>query len=113
MNATQAMQILRARPDEAATLTEIAFAAKRHWGYPEQWIQSWTQTLTIRPAFILENETYTARLDGHPVGFHAVLREQDRMRLEHLWVLPASMRRGVGRALFAHAVERVLKGERA
>ena len=29
------------------------------------------------------------------------------MRLEHLWVLPKAMRRGVGRALFVHAVERV------
>src|SRR6266542_7155460 len=28
------MQILRARPDDAAMLTAIAFAAKRHWGHP-------------------------------------------------------------------------------
>jgi len=101
------MQILRARPDEAATLTEIAFAAKRHWGYPEQWIESWTHTLTVQPAFIVEHETYIARLDGHPVGFYAVRRGLNRMHLDHLWVLPEAMRRGVGRALFSHAIERV------
>jgi len=101
------MEILRATPDEAATLTEIAFAAKRHWGYPELWIKYWTDTLTIRPAFITEHETCTARIDGRSVGFHALRRGVDRVHLEHLWVLPETMRRGVGRALFAHAIERV------
>jgi hypothetical protein len=33
------LKITRATPDQAATLTKIAFAAKRHWGYPDRWIQ--------------------------------------------------------------------------
>lgn len=88
-------------------LTEIAFAAKRHWGYPEPWISSWIHMLTIQPAFIAEHETYAAYIDGRIAGFHALRRGANQMHLEHLWVLPRAMRRGVGRALFAHAVERV------
>jgi len=100
------MQILRANPEEAATLTEIAFAAKRHWGYPERWIESWSRVLTLHPRFIAEHETYTACINGDPIGFYCLSRQSDRMCLEHLWVLPQAMRRGVGRALFVHAVER-------
>jgi hypothetical protein len=35
------MPIVRAKPDDAAVLTDIAFAAKRHWGYPKSWVESW------------------------------------------------------------------------
>ena len=101
------MQILRANPDDAGTLTEIAFAAKRHWGYSERWIESWSHLLTVQPGFIAEHETYTACIDGITIGFYSLSRGLDRMRLEHLWVLPQAMRRGVGRALFLHAVGRV------
>ena|SRR5207247_1578729 len=100
------MQILRAKPDDATTLTEIAFAAKRHWGYPTEWIESWRDLLTVLPEFIAGHETYAAIDEGHTVGFYALGRKGDRMDLLHLWVLPEAMSRGVGRSLFIHALER-------
>ena len=101
------MQILRAKPDDAATLTEIAFAAKRHWGYPERWFASWTDLLTVEPRSIAEQPTYTAHLDGKAVGFYALNLGPDTMSLEHLWVLPQAMGRGIGRELFLHAIGQV------
>ncbi len=100
------MQILRARPDDAATLTEIAFAAKRHWGYPERWIESWHDVLTVDPEFIVSHETYAAVIEGQTVGFYALGQKGDRVDLMHMWVLPNAMGRGVGRSLFLHALER-------
>ena len=100
------MEIRRAKPQDAAALTEIAFAAKRHWGYPEQWIQGWKKILTIDADFIAKHETYTAYKDEHAVGFYALIRGSNRASLEHLWVLPSAMGQGVGRALFSHAVQR-------
>jgi GNAT superfamily N-acetyltransferase len=100
------MQITRAKPEDAATLTAIAFAAKRHWGYPERWIESWRDLLTVSPAFVASHETYTAIADGRTVGFYALGRDGNRVDLVHLWVLPEAMGRGVGRSLFFHALER-------
>jgi len=100
------MQILLAKPEDAAKLTEITFAAKRHWGYPERWMENWRHALTIHPEFIASHETQTACVEGELIGFYSLVCELGRMRLEHLWVLPEAMRRGIGRALFFHAVER-------
>ena len=100
------MEIRRAKPEDAAILTEIAFAAKRHWGYPERWIQSWKDVLTIQPEFISSHETYIAYVEKQAVGFYALAGGLNRMSLVHLWVLPKTMGQGVGRALFSHAVQR-------
>ena len=100
------MHIVRAKLDDAAVLTNIAFAAKRHWGYPEKWMESWRDALTILPEFIVGHETYAAILDGCTAGFYALAHKDDRLDLLHLWVLPDAMGRGVGRSLFLHCLER-------
>jgi len=99
------MQIVRAKPQDAEALTEIAHAAKRHWGYPERWIESWRETLTIRAEFIAANVAYCATEDSRAVGFYLLTSESDGLHLDHLWILPDAMGRGIGRALFEHAVE--------
>ena len=99
------MQIVRAKPEDADALTEIAHAAKRHWGYPERWIESWRDILTMRPEFIAANVAYSAMEDDRAVGFYLLTTESDGMHLDHLWIAPHAMGRGIGRALFEHAVE--------
>jgi GNAT superfamily N-acetyltransferase len=94
------IEIIRATPDQAETLTQIAFAAKRHWCYPERWIQIWSPLLTITPKFIEEHETYVAYIDKRPVGFCAISRENEKASVEHLWVLPEYMGKGIGADLF-------------
>jgi GNAT superfamily N-acetyltransferase len=99
------MKIVRAKPEDADALTSIAHAAKRHWGYPERWIAVWHDILTMRPEFIAANVAYCAMEDDRIVGFYVLTRENDGVHLDHLWIIPAAMRRGTGRALFEHAVD--------
>ncbi len=103
------MQIVSAKPEDAEALTEIAYAAKRHWGYPERWIERWRETLTIRAEFIAANVASCAMEDGRAVGFYLLASESDGLHLDHLWIAPSAMGRGIGRALFAHAVEETRK----
>ena len=98
------MQIVRAKPEDADALTEIAHAAKRHWGYPERWIQNWRDILTMRPEFIAANVAYCAMEDVRVLGFYLLTNEGDGLHLDHLWIVPDAMGRGIGRTLFQHAV---------
>src|SRR5512138_1234699 len=99
-------EITRAQSKDATPLTDIAFAAKRHWGYPESWIESWRAALTITPALMANGETYVAIVEERIVGFYSLRINGDKLELSHLWVLPEMMGRGIGRSLFAHALER-------
>jgi GNAT superfamily N-acetyltransferase len=99
------IRIIRARPEQAERLSQIAYAAKSYWGYPSQWIELWHNQLTITRQFILHNEVYAAVDDDETVlGFYALAGSGERVVLEHLWVQPRSLHAGVGRKLFEHAV---------
>src|SRR5438309_9772711 len=98
--------IRRARPDEAGTLTEIAHAAKRHWGYPENWIEHWKDDLTITPDFIAKHEVYVAMIGDDIAGCCALVIDDAQAELEHMWVKPEHIGIGVGKALFTHVAGR-------
>lgn len=98
-------QIRRAHPDDSTWLTQIAHAAKRHWGYPERWISLWKDVLTITPEFILNNEVYVALGNDQIVGFYALMLNGDKLVLEHMWIAPEFIGTGIGGKLFNHAVE--------
>ena len=92
-------------PEEADILTQIALAAKRHWGYPERWIEIWLPQLNFDADYFKVNESWAAVLDGQPVGFYTLLDKNGTAWLENLWVAPQFIGRGMGRSMFVHAVE--------
>jgi len=100
------IQIRRAKPDEADTLTSIAHAAKRHWNYPEKWIEQWKNDLTITPDFIASHEVYVALVDGIVAGCCALVVGDSLAELEHMWIDLQQMGNGVGRVLFEHTRQR-------
>ncbi|PWT90351.1 MAG: GNAT family N-acetyltransferase [Blastocatellia bacterium] len=96
----------RATAEEATTLTNIALEAKRHWGYPENWIKHWEADLTITSKFITDHEVYVAEQNDETCGFYALCMDGDDAELEHLWVLPAYIGTGIGKELFLDAMNR-------
>lgn len=97
--------IHRALPGQAELLTEIALAAKASWGYPEPWIEAWKTSLLILPTLLMEPPVFVATQGEMPVGFYVLRMEVSHCWLDHLWILPAWMGQGIGRALFNHAME--------
>lgn len=100
------IEIRRAKSDDADTLTAIAHAAKRHWGYPDNWIAHWKSELTITPEFINANEVFVAVNDGRIIGCCALVLSESLSELEHMWILPEFIGTGLGRRLFMHARDR-------
>ena len=92
-------------PGEADQLTQIALAAKAHWGYPQRWMEIWTPQLTFDARYFEENESWAAEADGRLVAFYTLLDKDHVASLENLWVMPGFIGRGLGKVLFLHALE--------
>jgi len=99
------IEIRIAEPHEADTLTEIAIQAKSYWDYTPEQIKSWRIFLTFTPEYVVENQVWVAILDEQIIGVVAVEHTDDEIVLEHLWVSPDVIGKGVGRKLFTHVTE--------
>jgi GNAT superfamily N-acetyltransferase len=97
------IEIRRAEAFEASELTAIAFAAKRHWGYPEEWIDLWADELSVDGRYIDQNRVFLATDGTRTLGWCALSKEREECWLDYCWVLPDAAGRGIGRALILQA----------
>lgn len=97
--------IRRAKADDADALTQIAIAAKRHWNYPEPWMEIWIPQLTFSAAYFAECESWVAEQADIPIAFYTLQDRNGHAWVENMWVSPEYIGTGVGKQLFFHAVE--------
>ena len=98
--------IRRAAPSEADSLKALARASKAYWGYPQSYMREWSYDARITEGFISNHDVFCAEVGASITGFYALSPEDHASRIEHFWVAPAFIGRGVGKALFEHAVAR-------
>ena len=107
-------EIRKATCGDANILTSIAFAAKRTWNYPEQYFEIWEKELTITDSYIENNIVFVFEKVVIQ-GFYSIVYLQEDLYLnnilvnkgywmDHLFVLPDSQNKGIGRSLFSHAI---------
>ena len=97
------LSITRARPREAAELSQIPIASKRYWGYPEAWIDLWRDDLTITAAKIRARDFWVGRLEESIVFIYSIRPiSTNEYELEDCWVAPAYIGQGYGAILFDH-----------
>ena len=103
------MAIRPAKPEEAQRLSEIACLSKAHWGYAAEQIDCWrTRFLRVTANYISAQFVWVAVDDhGVAIGFAALEQHDEGPVLEHLWVLPAHIGKGLGKRLFCHVAARV------
>ncbi len=87
-------------------LSALALRSKGHWGYDEEFLAACRDELTIPPDEVLARRTTVAELDGSVVGMYTIDGAPPVAELGQMFVDPEHIGRGVGRALWTHAVGR-------
>jgi len=96
------MLVRRASREEVDRLNAIAMEAKAHWGYEPAQLEEWRPDLLTPPESIDKWPTFVAVVHGQAVGFAQANPARSPWELVSLWVLPAFMGRGIGKALLQH-----------
>jgi len=108
------MLIRTARLGEEGILSKLSFASKRYWQYPEHYYTTWQSELTITPVYLEQNSVCVIEDHDKIVGYFsmALLEEDFELLgetlssgywLDHMFILPDFIGRGIGTKLFAHA----------
>jgi GNAT superfamily N-acetyltransferase len=100
--------IRRARLDEAATLTQLVFKSKRHWGYDDEFMEQCRSELVVREDDIAAGMVYVAvdGVDDEALGVYVLtMLSDDEAELDMLFVVPSHIGEGVGAALLSNAFD--------
>ncbi len=98
------MKIRLAGLDDIEQMDRIALAAKASWGYADELLARWREELRTPPATILVRPSFVAVVDKAIAGFAQIDPTRSPWTLESLFVSPAHMGQGIGRALIQQSV---------
>jgi len=99
------VRVRQAEAGEAQALTALCLHSKAHWGYDAEFMRLCVPSLTVGEDAIAEGRVLVATDDNSQViGTASVLRDGDDAELGLMFVDPAAIGGGIGRALFDEAV---------
>lgn len=97
------MKFRMATINDLPVLNHISVTSKRHWGYPEEWIQGWIKELTITPSDLNTMETLLMDFEEKTIGFCTIKDQGKQYEVMHLWILPEFIGKGYGKILLKEA----------
>jgi|ERR1035437_633217 GNAT superfamily N-acetyltransferase len=108
------IQISKAQNSDADVLTDISFAAKKHWNYPDSYYDLWRDELTITKEYIQQNIVFKALYMDVVIGFYSITENKEDFYsgdtfvkkgfwLEHLFIKPEYHKFGIGGLMMNHA----------
>lgn len=106
-------RILRlAKSSECGNLSALALRSKAYWGYDPLFIQACRAELAVDPKAAAAGRVVVLMEEDTPLGFYALGsgERSDEAEISLLFVEPAVIGRGIGRALWEHAVAKA-RGE--
>jgi len=95
-----------ASPDEGWLLREIEIASKAYWGYPDELMERFAKVISMAPDYIRKNEVWVIEGADEIAGFYGLIHHGEVCELDHLWLLPRHIGKGLGRQLFEHGLQR-------
>lgn len=91
-------KIRKATVQDAVILTKIAINAKGSWGYSEDFMNAWKDTLTITADDIQSKVIYVLEEEKAIKGFYCLCTETKK--LDNFFVVPIYKGQGLGRILW-------------
>ena len=106
MVAIRPAKIRMAMAGEASDLTALCLRSKAHWGYDAEFMRRCVPSLTVSEQSIAQGPVLVATDEaGRAIGTVSVVPDGDDVELGLMFVDPAAIGGGIGRALFDEAVE--------
>lgn len=98
--------IRNAEPHEAPEISALSRRSKSHWGYSNEFMEACRAELTVSPEDMGSDDFryVVAEYESKLLGYYALEKcSEQEYELEALFVEPAYIGMGIGKALMAHA----------
>lgn len=107
------VSIKKAEISDIHELNKISVESKKHWNYPQEWIEKWWDELTLREKDFLDQSIYKlVDRNGIIIGFCLMKEHKNEYEIMHLWIKPSNIRKGYGKYLLNESIQRVVIKEK-
>ena len=96
--------IRSASVDELPSLSDLCFRSKAVWGYDEKFMEACRRELSFDPQDLEQTHVAVAEEDGRILGVVQIKISAHDAELLKLFIEPEALRKGIGSALFAWAI---------
>lgn len=93
-----------ARVDEATALNELTKRSVMYWGYEPAFLEWEPEAITVDEPFMRRAIVYVLAGRDDLIGYYALIVDGETIILDKLFLEPAYIGSGYGRALWNHAV---------
>lgn len=102
------MKIEKATNDDHEILTEITKKSKAFWGYSEEQMAQWNDSLTITKKYLQTNFVYKLINENQVCGYYSYFKnDTTSIKLDNLFVLPNCIGEGYGQRLMLDFLNRI------
>ncbi|MGZ6442239.1 MAG: GNAT family N-acetyltransferase [Pseudobdellovibrionaceae bacterium] len=99
-----ALNIRRALGHEHTEISDLVMRSKSFWPYPPDYLSKCIDALRIDEPYIIKWPVYIGEVDGAKAGIFALKIIGTENRLDHLWVDPPFIGKGIGKNIFLRAI---------
>jgi ribosomal protein S18 acetylase RimI-like enzyme len=102
------MKIEKACINDNEILTAITKKSKAYWGYSEEQIIKWNDSLTITATYIETNSVFKLMDNDKSIGYYSYLiKDEKNVILDNLFILPEYIGTGLGKYLMSDFLNRM------
>jgi ribosomal protein S18 acetylase RimI-like enzyme len=106
------MKYRNAEIEDLETLNSISIQSKAFWGYPSAWMEEWKEDLTLDEDTFSQNNILVGESNSKVIGFCVIGESPENYEILHLWLLPAFIGKGIGKALLHKSLDTFVTAEK-
>lgn len=106
-----AITVRKAKVSETKFLSGLAMRSKSYWPYPAEYLEKCIDVLHLTDEDILSWPVFVAEQFDEVLGFFALKKINGENQLDHLWIDPRYIGKGIGKILFNSSILEAKKME--
>jgi GNAT superfamily N-acetyltransferase len=91
------VEIVRASDESISFINGLIERSKSYWNYPKDYLRAALPLLFVDSTYLSNSFSFEIRNKGVIVGFFAISDKNGEKYLDHLWIEPSLIRKGLGR----------------
>jgi GNAT superfamily N-acetyltransferase len=98
------LTIERAQANHSRDLSELALRSKSYWPYEKEFIERCRSELIVSEEMINLDSVFIGIVEKNIIGFCSFSKNSDEVVMEHLFVDPKYIGKGLGKKLWMHSL---------